>query len=139
MSTLPDIKPRSGDTTNIVVMDSKEGWAAAFQALLYALWRGDDVKWDTSAVRPRGARLLTMGGRASGPDPLEDLFRFCVRLFEEKRNKKQRRLLSIEALDIENKVAEIVVVGGVRRSSEICLSDLSDQSIAEGEDGRVLE
>lgn len=135
LSCLPDIKPRSGDTTNIVVMDSKEGWAAAFQALLYALWRGDDVVWDTSAVRPRGARLLTMGGRASGPDPLEDLFRFCVRLFEEKRNKKQRRLLSIEALDIENKVAEIVVVGGVRRSSEICLSDLSDQSIAQAKMG----
>jgi ribonucleoside-diphosphate reductase alpha chain len=132
---LPEVQPATGKTSHWEVQDSKEGWAMALYVLLQTLWDGHSFTWDVSKVRPRGARLKTMGGRASGPEPLVDLFKFCVRLFEEKRKRKLRRLDPIDCLDIMNKIAEIVVVGGVRRSSEICLSDLTDRAIAEAKVG----
>jgi ribonucleoside-triphosphate reductase len=132
---LPEIQPRTGNTVHVYVEDSKEGWASALLAVLHALWRGDDVTIDDSQVRPRGARLLTMGGRASGPEPLRDLFTFLIKIFNDRRARKQRKLTSLDCLDIMNKIAEIVVVGGVRRSSEICLSDLDDRLVAEAKMG----
>lgn len=132
---LPVISPSTKKTVNVVVEDSKEGWAKALDTVLRALWRGDDFIYDIGGVRPRGSRLLTMGGRASGPEPLESLFIFLRKLFEEKRRRGQSRLLPIDVLDINNKIAEIVVVGGVRRSSEISLSDLEDMQVARAKMG----
>jgi ribonucleoside-triphosphate reductase len=133
---LPEIKPvTKKNPVGILVDDSKEGWAQALDEFLRAMWKGDDPLVDYTSVRPRGARLLTMGGRASGPDPLANLFDFIRSLFEEKRRKGQRRLSPIDVLDIANKIAEIVVVGGVRRSSEISLSDLEDSQIAQAKIG----
>jgi len=136
---LPEIKSSTGKTVDVLVNDSKEGWADSFNKALRALWRGDSIKPDVSKVRKRGSRLLTMGGRSSGPEPLLDLFNFCTNLFEEKRKKGQTKLTSIDVLDIKNKVAQIVVVGGVRRSSEISLSDLDDRLIAEAKVGKFWE
>jgi ribonucleotide reductase alpha subunit len=138
---LPELQPKANGEHNIVVVveDSKEGWATALNQVLVALWQGFDPRIDYSRVRPRGARLITMGGRASGPDPLRDLFEFCRRLFDAKRAKKQRRLAPIDCLDILNKIAEIVVVGGVRRSSEISLSDLEDRAIGEAKMGEFWQ
>ena len=119
--------------TVIVVDDSKIGWAKAFKELNSLLINGQIPKWDLSKVRPAGARLKTFGGRASGPAPLEDLFKFTVATF---RKAAGRRLTSIEAHDIVCKVAEIVVVGGVRRSALISLSDLSDERMRHAKTGR---
>lgn len=133
---LPDIEMTYDPTPiEIVVDDSKEGWAVALLKVLSYLWRGENPVINYSKIRPRGARLITMGGRASGPEPLRDLFEFLRRMFAEKRAKKQKRLTTLEAQDILNKIAEIVVVGGVRRSSEIALSDLDDRAIAEAKLG----
>lgn len=117
----------------IVVADSKEGWAKAFQALLSQLWNGDVPKVDYSKVREAGARLKTFGGRASGPDPLRKLFDFTIDLF---RKAAGRKLNSIEVHDLMCMIGEIVVVGGVRRSALISLSNLSDQRMRDAKSGQ---
>jgi ribonucleoside-diphosphate reductase alpha chain len=116
----------------IPVEDSKEGWGLAFRALLTSLWNGERVDWDLSKVRPAGARLHTFGGRASGPGPLADLFQFTVDLFE---GAKGRKFRPIEVHDLACKIASVVVVGGVRRSAMISLSDLDDQEMAQAKAG----
>jgi ribonucleoside-triphosphate reductase len=113
--------------TTIVVADSKRGWAKALRQLIVLLYAGEIPKWDTSKVRLAGERLKTFGGRASGPEPLEDLFKFVVRVFKTSRG---RKLLPIECHDILCKIGEIVVVGGVRRSAMISLSDFTDVAMA---------
>jgi ribonucleoside-diphosphate reductase alpha chain len=118
--------------TVIVVDDSKAGWAKALRELLAMLWAGQIPSWDVSNVRPAGARLKTFGGRASGPDPLASLFEFCIYTFT---NAAGRRLKPIEAHDIMCKIGEVVVVGGVRRSAMISLSDLSDTDMAKAKFG----
>jgi len=118
--------------TTIVVADSKIGWASAFRELIAMLYAGKIPKWDTTKVRPSGARLKTFGGRASGAEPLEDLFHFCVGVFSKAQG---RKLTSIECHDICCKIADIVVVGGVRRSALISLSNLSDPRMAKAKMG----
>lgn len=118
--------------TVIEVEDSKEGWGLAFRALLEGLWSGQVHDWDLSAVRPAGARLHTFGGRASGPEPLNDLFAFTVSLF---KGAKGRNFQPIEVHDLACKIASVVVVGGVRRSAMISLSDLDDKEMAEAKSG----
>jgi len=119
--------------TTIVVKDSKEGWAKAYRQLLALLWSGEIPKWDISKVRPAGARLKTFGGRASGPAPLVDLFNFTIDKF---LNAQGRKLSSIECHDIMCKIGEIVVVGGVRRSAMISLSNLSDDKMRYAKSGQ---
>ncbi len=131
---LPEVPEKifKSDTT-IVVKDSKEGWAKAYRQLLALLWSGEIPKWDVSKVRPAGARLKTFGGRASGPAPLVDLFNFTVEKF---LNATGRKLTSIECHDIMCKIGEIVVVGGVRRSAMISLSNLSDDKMRYAKSGQ---
>jgi ribonucleoside-diphosphate reductase alpha chain len=117
----------------IVVRDSKGGWASAFAELLDFLYRGFIPSWNVSKVRPHGAPLKTFGGRASGPQPLVDLFNFCVEVFS---GAVGRKLQSIEAHDIACKIADIVVVGGVRRSALISLSNLSDDRMRGAKNGQ---
>ena len=126
------------ETTNttIVVEDSKSGWAKALKELLAMLWVGQIPSWDISKVRPHGARLKTFGGRASGPEPLVQLFDFCVNTI---KNASGRKLKSIEAHDIMCKIGEVVVVGGVRRSAMISLSDLNDHDMARAKSGAWWE
>jgi ribonucleoside-diphosphate reductase alpha chain len=116
----------------IVVADSKIGWASAFRELIAMLYAGKIPQYDISKVRPAGARLKTFGGRASGPEPLVDLFKFCIDVFKKAAG---RKLTSIECHDICCKIADIVVVGGVRRSALISLSNLSDQRMARAKSG----
>lgn len=118
--------------TTIMVADSKLGWAKALKELIQLLYSGQIPQWDLSRVRPAGAPLKTFGGRASGPAPLEDLFRFCVSTFKKAAG---RRLTTLECHDIVCKIAEIVVVGGVRRSALISLSDLSDDRMRVAKSG----
>ena len=118
--------------TTISVADSKLGWAKALKELIHLLYAGQVPRWDLSKVRPAGAPLKTFGGRASGPGPLEDLFKFCVATFKKAAG---RRLNTLEAHDIVCKIAEIVVVGGVRRSALISLSDLSDDRMRVAKSG----
>ena len=118
--------------TTIVVADSKLGWAKALKELVGMLYVGQIPKWDMSKVRPAGAPLKTFGGRASGPEPLEDLFNFCVHIF---RHAAGRKLTTLECHDIMCKIAEIVVVGGVRRSALISLSDLFDDRMRAAKSG----
>ena len=122
--------------TSIVVADSKLGWAKAFKELVGMLYIGQIPHWDLSKVRPAGTPLKTFGGRASGPDPLESLFEFCVTTF---KNSAGRKLTSIECHDIVCKIAEIVVVGGVRRSALISLSNLSDDRMRTAKAGQWWE
>ena len=130
---LPTVAESFHDTdSTIVVADSKIGWASAFRELIAMLYAGKVPKWDMHKVRPAGARLKTFGGRASGSQPLEDLFIFCVGIFQKA---KGRRLTSIECHDICCKIAEVVVVGGVRRSALISLSNLSDPRMAKAKSG----
>lgn len=117
----------------IVVRDSKAGWAGAFRELLTHLYIGNIPKWDTSKVRPAGAKLKVFGGRASGPQPLIDLFNFTVETFKAAVG---RKLTSIECHDLVCKVADIVVVGGVRRSALISLSNLSDDRMRVAKSGQ---
>lgn len=105
------------------VADSKEGWVASFNRLVFHLLKGEEIEYDVSGVRPAGAPLKTFGGRASGPGPLVDLFEYTIKLFH---RAKGRKLTSLEVHDLCCKIAEIVVVGGVRRSAMISLSDLDD-------------
>jgi ribonucleoside-triphosphate reductase (thioredoxin) len=122
--------------TVIVVPDSKIGWATSFRELISLLYNGKIPKWDLSRIRPKGAPLKTFGGRASGPEPLDSLFNFAVGLFT---NAKGRRLNSLDCHDLVCKVAEIVVVGGVRRSALISLSDLDDDQMRVAKTGAWWE
>lgn len=117
----------------IVVQDSKLGWAKAFKKLLSSLWDGDIPQIDYSKVRPAGARLKTFGGRASGPEPLRRLFDFSVSTF---KHAAGRKLHSIEVHDLMCMIGEIVVVGGVRRSALISLSNLTDRRMREAKMGQ---
>ena len=118
--------------TTIVVGDSKTGWAKAYRELIHLLYAGTIPTWDLSKLRPAGARLKTFGGRSSGPDPLDDLFRFTVGIF---KNAIGRKLKPIECHDIICKIGSVVVVGGVRRSALISLSDLNDQEMSLAKSG----
>ena len=122
--------------TTIVVADSKLGWAKAYKEMLSLLWQGQIPRWDLSNVRPAGTPLKTFGGRASGPEPLEELFKFTINTFQ---NAAGRKLKSVEAHDIVCKIAEIVVVGGVRRSALISLSNLQDESMRHAKSGQWWE
>ena len=117
----------------IVVTDSKEGWQSAFRKLISYLYNGESPKWDVSRVRPKGSRLKTFGGRASGSEPLVDLFNFTVVLF---KNATGRQLNSYECHRLMCKVAEVVVVGGVRRSALISLSNLTDERMRGAKTGQ---
>lgn len=134
VSNLPTVADEfhPSDTT-IVVQDSKMGWAKAFKELVAMLYHGQIPKWDLSKVRPAGAPLKTFGGRASGPEPLRRLFEFTTEIFQ---NAHGRKLSSIECHDIVCKTAEIVVVGGVRRSALISLSNLSDDRMRVAKSGQ---
>lgn len=133
ISKLPEIPEKLFESdTRIVVSDSKEGWAKAYRQLVALLYSGEVPKWDVSKVRPAGARLKTFGGRASGPGPLEDLFRFTIAKF---KGAVGRRLNSLEAHDILCKIGEVVVVGGVRRSAMISLSNLTDDRMRKAKSG----
>jgi len=122
--------------TTIIVADSKLGWAKAFKELVSLLYGGHIPKWDVSKVRPAGSPLKTFGGRASGPEPLVDLFNFTINTF---RGATGRKLKPIECHDIVCKTAEIVVVGGVRRSALISLSDLNDREMRFAKSGQWWE
>jgi len=131
---LPDVAEKFHDTdTTIVVADSKIGWAKAYRELISLLYSGQVPSWDISKIRPAGATLKTFGGRASGPEPLVDLFNFTVSVFKKAAGHK---LTSIECHDICCKIAQIVVVGGVRRSALISLSNLSDDRIRRAKHGQ---
>ena len=133
ISQLPDVPEKlfdSGGTIN--VHDSKEGWAKSLRLLIAHLYAGEIPNWDVSSVRPAGARLKTFGGRASGPQPLIDLFEFTVATF---KHAKGRKLNSLECHDLMCKIGEVVVVGGVRRSAMISLSDLDDERIRHAKAG----
>jgi ribonucleoside-triphosphate reductase len=119
-------------TTVIKIADSKAGWARGLRELIALLYAGQVPSWDMSAVRPAGSRLKTFGGRASGPEPLEDLFKFTVNIF---KNAAGRKLYPMEAHDLVCKIAEVVVVGGVRRSALISLSNLSDGRLRNAKSG----
>ena len=130
---LPTIGESFEDSeTTIVVGDSKAGWAKGYKELIHLLYSGQIPSWDLSKLRPAGARLKTFGGRSSGPDPLDDLFRFTVGIF---KNAVGRQLKSIECHDLMCKIGSVVVVGGVRRSALISLSDLQDQEMALAKSG----
>ena len=119
--------------TSVVVPDSKLGWAKALREILAMLYAGQVPQWDLSRLRPAGAPLKTFGGRASGPDPLDTLFTFCVNTFS---GAAGRRLTSLECHDIVCKIAESIVVGGVRRSALISLSNLSDERMRHAKTGQ---
>jgi ribonucleoside-diphosphate reductase alpha chain len=133
INQLPIVNEHFEDSTTVItVADSKAGWARALRELIAMLYAGQIPKWDMSLVRPAGARLKTFGGRASGPAPLEDLFKFTVNLFT---NAAGRRLNALECHDLVCKIAEVVVVGGVRRSALISLSNLSDGRMRNAKSG----
>ena len=133
---LPEVPELFESDTVVVVKDSKEGWAKAFRQVLALLWAGEIPKWDVSAVRPAGARLKTFGGRASGPAPLVELFNFAVTTFKAAQG---RKLSSIECHDLMCFIGQIVVVGGVRRSAMISLSNLSDDRMRHAKSGQWWE
>ena len=133
---LPEVPELFESDTVVVVKDSKEGWAKAFRQVLALLWAGEIPKWDVSRVRPAGARLKTFGGRASGPAPLVELFNFAVTTFKAAQG---RRLSSIECHDLMCFIGQIVVVGGVRRSAMISLSNLSDDRMRHAKSGQWWE
>lgn len=122
--------------STVVVADSKAGWAKALRQVIALLYAGEIPKWDVSKVRPAGARLKVFGGRASGPGPLVDLFKFVIAKFE---GAKGRKLTSLECHDIMCKIGEVVVVGGVRRSAMISLSDLNDDRMRHAKAGQWWE
>ena len=133
VNKLPEVPEQLfSSQTTIVVSDSKEGWAKSLRQLVALLYSGEIPKFDLTKVRPHGARLKTFGGRASGPKPLEDLFKFTISKF---KGAVGRRLSSLECHDILCKIGEVVVVGGVRRSAMISLSDLTDDRMAHAKAG----
>ena len=133
VSKLPEIAEDFHATDTVIhIPDSKIGWAKSYRELVSLLYSGQIPEWDTTRVRPAGASLKTFGGRASGPEPLIDLFKFTVRLF---KGAAGRKLTSLECHDLCCKIAQIVVVGGVRRSALISLSDLSDDALRQAKHG----
>ena len=136
IQNLPEIPEMSESDTTVIVKDSKEGWAKGLRQVLALLWAGEIPKWDVSQIRPSGARLKTFGGRASGPAPLIDLFNFCVNTF---KTASGRRLSSLECHDLMCYIGQIVVVGGVRRSAMISLSNLSDGRMRHAKSGNWWE
>ena len=137
ITKLPEVPGELFDSeTNIVVKDSKEGWAKALRQLIALLYSGEVPTWDVSKVRPAGAPLKTFGGRASGPAPLVDLFNFTIATFKKASG---RKLSSVECHDIMCKIGEVVVVGGVRRSAMISLSNLSDDRMRSAKSGSWWE
>lgn len=134
VNKLPEVADEFHDTdTTIIVSDSKIGWASAFRELISLLYAGKVPKCDLTRIRPAGAKLRTFGGRASGPEPLADLFNFSVDLF---KGATGRRLTSLECHDLVCKIADIVVVGGVRRSALISLSNVTDQRMQRAKSGQ---
>jgi len=136
ISKLPEVPELYESESIVVVKDSKEGWAKGFRQVLALLWAGEIPKWDVSQVRPAGARLKTFGGRASGPAPLVELFNFSVATFKAAQG---RRLSSMECHDLMCFIGQIVVVGGVRRSAMISLSNLSDDRMRHAKSGQWWE
>ena len=137
VNKLPEVPDTLFDSqTTVVVSDSKEGWAKSLRQVVALLYSGEVPKWDLSKVRPAGARLKTFGGRASGPGPLEELFKFTIHKF---RGACGRRLSSLECHDLLCKIGEVVVVGGVRRSAMISLSDLEDDRMRSAKSGNWWE
>jgi len=136
ISKLPEVPQLFESDTNIIIKDSKEGWAKGLRQVIALLYSGEIAKWDVSLVRPAGAKLKTFGGRASGPAPLVDLFDFVIRTFKDAQG---RRLSSLECHDIMCKIGEVVVVGGVRRSAMISLSNLSDDRMRHAKSGAWWE
>jgi len=136
ISKLPEIPELFESETNIVVKDSKEGWAKSLRQLIALLYSGEVPTWDVSKVRPAGAPLKTFGGRASGPAPLVDLFNFTINTFKKAAG---RKLSSVECHDIMCKIGEVVVVGGVRRSAMISLSNLSDDRMRYAKHGHWFD
>jgi len=133
ISQLPDVPDNLYTSEHsIKVHDSKEGWAKSLRLLIAHLYAGEIPRWDVSGVRAAGARLKTFGGRASGPQPLVDLIEFTVATF---KNAQGRKLNTLECHDLMCKVGEVVVVGGVRRSAMISLSDLDDERIRHAKAG----
>ena len=136
ITKLPDVPELYVSDTTIVVKDSKEGWAKALRQMLALLWAGEIPKFDVSRVRPAGARLKTFGGRASGPAPLVELLNFAITTF---KGAQGRKLSSMECHDLMCFIGQIVVVGGVRRSAMISLSNLSDDRIRHAKSGQWWE
>mgnify|MGYP003964261747 FL=1 len=140
VNQLPDLPEELFNTDTVIkVADSKIGWAKSYKELLSLLYAGQIPTWDVSNIRPYGARLKTFGGRASGPAPLEELFDFTINIFRDAITKGQRKLVSIDCHDLMCKVAEVVVVGGVRRSALISLSNLSDNRMRNAKSGAWWE
>ena len=134
VTKLPEVPEEMVDVDDvIVVQDSKEGWQSAFRKLITYLYDGERPKWDFSKIRPKGSRLKTFGGRASGPEPLLDLFNFATNLFKDAVG---RKLTSYECHRMMCKIAEVVVVGGVRRSALISLSNLTDERMRNAKSGQ---
>ena len=130
---LPMVNEHMEESSTIIkVGDSRPGWSKGLRELIAMLYAGQIPKWDMSEVRPAGARLKTFGGRASGPEPLIDLFKFCISKF---KGAKGRRLYPIECHDIMCKIGQVVVVGGVRRSALISLSNLGDDQLRHAKSG----
>lgn len=133
VSKLPVVNEHFENSTSVIVVeDSKAGWARALRELLALLWQGQIPEWNTDKVRPAGARLKTFGGRASGPEPLIGLFEFAVKIF---KGAAGRKLTPLECHDLMCKIGQVVVVGGVRRSAMISLSDLSDYEMSKAKSG----
>ena len=134
---LPIVNEAFHETDTVIkVGDSRPGWAKSLREMIAMLYAGQIPKWDVSEVRPAGARLKTFGGRASGPAPLIDLFNFCIDIF---KNAAGRRLYPIECHDLMCKIGEVVVVGGVRRSALISLSNLNDDQMSHAKSGQWWE
>ena len=134
---LPIVNEAFHETDTVIkVGDSRPGWAKSLREMIAMLYSGQIPKWDVSEVRPAGARLKTFGGRASGPAPLIDLFNFCIDIF---KNAAGRRLYPIECHDLMCKIGEVVVVGGVRRSALISLSNLNDDQMSHAKSGQWWE
>lgn len=137
VNKLPEVAESFHESDTVIkVGDSKEGWAKAYKELIAMVWAGNIPEWDMSEVRPAGARLKTFGGRASGPEPLEQLFKHTISVV---KGSAGRKLKPIEAHSIMCKIAEVVVVGGVRRSALISLSDLDDYEMARAKSGAWWE
>lgn len=137
ISKLPEVPDELFPSEDVIVVhDSKEGWAKSLRKVIAMLYSGEIPKWDVSKVRPAGAKLKTFGGRASGPAPLVELFNFAVSMFKQA---KGRKLSSIECHDLMCKIGEVVVVGGVRRSAMISLSNLSDDRMRHAKSGSWWE
>ena len=137
VNKLPEVPEKLFVSEDIIsVHDSKEGWAKALRKLIAMLYAGEIPTWSVATIRPAGARLKTFGGRASGPGPLEELFRFVIEKFKAAQG---RKLSSIECHDIMCKIGDVVVVGGVRRSAMISLSNLSDDRMRHAKSGMWWE